>query len=543
MFPERASSGDVTYFAGHFPEVVVGASAPQTVGALILESGSTMTIRWASGIAFSSTDFERRSNLVDDPVLEFTGTALVAGATGRVTRTQMAQYAALGETFSLGLPWEALAVDDEAVGNTVSVPSTVNIDWVAVGVRVLVTHANGVLESFIVSFTADSITLNDAVGIIGDLGAEIMPVIQVLLDPEQTILRYSGDGQDAVEGNEDDVERWQIKAVAAVPGIVAAALYAELELSSVGGSGVMDDVVITAPQIGASGNLLTVTFVGDGGGLDYVETSGNALTYHFTPGVTTVGEMIGRIERSDFVVVTGPRTTDLLASGDAFGPVALAGGVDQLPVEMGQGITLATFAGSDAVARAVWDQPVVVQTTAQDSIQTRAPLTEIGYGRFAASAGSRLAWGRQMSIKQEIIEQWQWIKKFLWTVRGSWKKFWLPTWRNDLRWLESNTGTITVESGAASGDFFRWYPALRDCIQIEQDTTITYARISAAVDNGDGTITLTIVDASSAPVTLTADEVDRISWLETTRFSNDENSATFEGAQVSFTATGRVVRQ
>src|SRR3954468_10128341 len=112
MFPERPS-GDVTFFAGHFPEVVEApASVPATIGALILESGSTMTIRWPTGIAFSLIDKERRSNLHDDPILEFTGTALVASSTVLANRSLLAQHAANGEPFSLGLPWEGITVDD-----------------------------------------------------------------------------------------------------------------------------------------------------------------------------------------------------------------------------------------------------------------------------------------------------------------------------------------------------------------------------------------------------------------------------------------------
>jgi hypothetical protein len=530
MFPERPS-GDVTFFAGHFPEVVEApASMPATIGALILESGSTMTIRWPTGIAYSLIDKERRSNLHDDPILEFTGTALVASSTVLANRSLLAQHAANGEPFSLGLPWEGITVDDEAAGNVLFVPTTVNVDWVAIGVRVLVTHPeNGVLESFITAFTADSITLNDAPGDVGDLGADIMPVIQVLLDPQQTFARFTG---------ELDVERWDIKATAAVAGIVAAAAYAKLALVDVAGSGVLDTVVLIAPLIGSAGNALSVQFIGDAVESDYASISGNRLTYHFIPGVTTVGGAIGRIERTDFFVVTGDRTTDVITLADEFGPTNLAGGLDQLPVEMGQGATLTAFAG-----RPIWDRPINTPSTAQDSIQTRAPLVELGAKSFAAANGPTAAWGRQISLNREIFEQWQWVKKFLWTVCGSWRTFWLPTWRNDLRWLESNAGTITVESGAAAGDFFTWYPRLRDHLRIQQDTTETYVRISAAVDNGDGTITLNIVDENDNAVTLSADDVDRLSWLELTRFSSDAQAPQFTKAKVELNTTGRVVQQ
>lgn len=534
MFPEASG---MTFFAGHFP-IAQGGSQPVPIAALLLESGSTMTIKWSTGISGTLIGKERRANLQHDPVIELAGPALIASSTVREQRALLAQYAAAGEPFAIGLPWEGVPLKTRTTGTTLPVESTAELDWAHPGVRLIVAHptrTRGSISTYIVSTTADTIEVADAVGNVGELGAEIIPTIQCYLDPQQSFERFTGDS----DPEEGDVERWSIKATAAVPGIVAAAQFATLELADVDGSGVMDGVTISALEIGAAGNDLSIRFVGDAIGVDYAEVVGDLLIYHFIPGVTTVAGMMSRIERTDFVAMLGDRTSDVLTIDDEFGPTALSGGADQLPVEMGTGATLTTF-----LAKPVWDEPINVSVGAQDSVQTRAQIVQLGGSAFPATKGPKPDWGRQISARRDLCERWQWAKKFIWYTKGAWRSFWLPTWRNDLVWISKAAGTITITSGAAAGDFFKWYPAHRTTLQLEQeDGTITYAQITSAVDNGNGTITVSIADTSGTPITLSSSPVTLLSWLELTRFAEDDIRVTFQQGLFVFPNTGRVIQR
>lgn len=67
----------------------------------------------------------------------------------------------------------------------------------------------------------------------------------------------------------------------------------------------------------------------------YVEVSGNAVTVHYTPGTTTVGDvetLIGALSGDDDIIGvktagTGATGATVLQAGDAFGPTALSGGL------------------------------------------------------------------------------------------------------------------------------------------------------------------------------------------------------------------------
>lgn len=80
--------------------------------------------------------------------------------------------------------------------------------------------------------------------------------------------------------------------------------------------------------------LRTIKFVGDGSGTGSVATSANDWTFHFAPGTTTVGNArtaLAAAHDSDTgtIAFTGTWTdADVLASGDAFGPLPFVGGFD-----------------------------------------------------------------------------------------------------------------------------------------------------------------------------------------------------------------------
>lgn len=75
-----------------------------------------------------------------------------------------------------------------------------------------------------------------------------------------------------------------------------------------------------------------------------------------------------------------------------------------------------------------------------------------------------------------------------------------------------------------------------DRIQIlQEDGTITYAQILYSADNGDGTVTISIDE------TLSAEEIELISWLEVVRFESDQFQITYGANKLSFSAVARVV--
>lgn len=93
---------------------------------------------------------------------------------------------------------------------------------------------------------------------------------------------------------------------------------------------------------------------------------------------------------------------------------------------------------------------------------------------------------------------------------------WIPSYENDLQAVSKSGSTLTIESIGYS-QHYNLHSARRDVCFILNDGSFTCRRITDAVDNGDGTETLTFDD--SVP-TLT--DVDRVSWLKYCRLNGDE---------------------
>ena len=123
-----------------------------------------------------------------------------------------------------------------------------------------------------------------------------------------------------------------------------------------------------------------------------------------------------------------------------------------------------------------------------------------------------------------------------WPARSQ-RAFWLSTWRDDFTFVSKATNTVTVSTTDGS-DFFGWWPDQRQYLQIVQaDGTITRCKVTAAVDNGNGTATLTV------GVTLTSSAVTLVSWLELCRFESDDFSISWSGEGFQIEARARVVQQ
>lgn len=197
----------------------------------------------------------------------------------------------------------------------------------------------------------------------------------------------------------------------------------------------------------------------------------------------------------------------------------------------GNGAVLATHA-----TKSVFDRRINVPDTAGESLQAMNEVIDLG-GIPASVGQAQIAdWGRHVALRNKVGPEWQWVKKFFAAARGRQRSFWLPTWRKDLDPTASGVNTLTIEGPAdADGGFFAWYPT-KNAIQVVQaDGTVTRATITNAVDNTNGTITLTTgVTLSGSPITM-------VSWLELCHLESDELAVVFAGHQFSLQTIARVV--
>jgi hypothetical protein len=92
------------------------------------------------------------------------------------------------------------------------------------------------------------------------------------------------------------------------------------------------ETVLRAKQAGAGGNSISIAFVADGLGVGSLDQSGNALTFHYESGVTTVADFETAVAASTLIEIqtvdgTGGTLTD---PGDTFAASLFTGGVDRV---------------------------------------------------------------------------------------------------------------------------------------------------------------------------------------------------------------------
>jgi len=262
------------------------------------------------------------------------------------------------------------------------------------------------------------------------------------------------------------------------------------------------------------------------------------VVVHYEPGVTTMANLAALLVSSSYVILTGAWTgSDTIASGDAFGGTALSGGTTAAPV--GTGAWVLAYDGHP-----VWDRRLENAGTIADSIQAMTEILDMDGVPFAIGTADFPDWGRAVAIESNLQSEWQWFKLFMSTVLGRQRAFWLATWRDDLTYVSNPDATIVVSSTDGS-DLFAWWPAQRQHIQILQaDGTLTHLEIAGATDNGDGTITLDVIDLDGEGFgyTLSDSAVTMISWLELCRWESDSYDVTFTGASFAAQLVARVVR-
>jgi hypothetical protein len=455
----------------------------------------------------------------------------------------LAKFAAQGQPFQLALPFEEATLIADSVGAVVHVSDTTKLDWAVLGQRVAVVNVDEVTKLIVVAVPAivqavgsNTITLDVSPGNVGRTGGRIMPTVPVLLNPQQGFAKYPNP--------EPMVEAWAIDARRVSPfGFQQNGTNAFAALASATGGRFHDATAVSA-LAGAAGNGLSIQFTPDGPSPGAVTTSGGTVTFHYSPGVTTSAQAV--LALRPWFNFLGPVVPGTLGSPiDSFGPVALAGGVDQIYGYMGRGATVTVFDG-----RPVWDRGVQLSgATASDSIHAMTETIDIGAVFEDIGPANTSDWGRQVSLVSADPDEFQWLKAFLGTVQGRRRAFWMPTQVEDLVPVSLAPGVLVVSS--TEGDMFTWYPRLRDHVQVWlPDGTRIYVKIGSAIDNGDGTITITIALCSDAAyasggggATLTGDSVGMVSWMERCRLEQDQVDAAWKGATVTFDQQGRVVQQ
>lgn len=93
------------------------------------------------------------------------------------------------------------------------------------------------------------------------------------------------------------------------------------------------DTEIRARAGGTGGNNISIALVADGAGVGSLTASGNALTFHFQSGVTTVANFETAVAASDLIEIKAAGTgANVFAAGDAEPATLLTGGTNQVLV-------------------------------------------------------------------------------------------------------------------------------------------------------------------------------------------------------------------
>ena len=213
-----------------------------------------------------------------------------------------------------------------------------------------------------------------------------------------------------------------------------------------------------------------------------------------------------------------------------------------VPETMGTGA--AAFTTLDGLT--VLDRQPVTPDMAQEQNQAGIALidfgavVEVNTGRTVADIGrSHAFWYRTAAERQ-------WWKAFFYAARGQQVSFLVPTWLDDLTvHTQPNSTALIVYADDDRGDYVSYWEdsTAHLWLQFEMDDgTVLHRIIESAVDNLDGTNTLTLnasIDASGANP-----DISRISFMERCRLAGD--SVTFEHGSsglVTFPLAFTVVQQ
>lgn len=466
---------------------------------VLLENGYTVTLNYRTDVVKTASGVESsRTAVLDSPKEQYAGQAILVGDVPVEIRTLMAEYAASGGQFLLPLPHEETTCS--VSGTTATVPSTSRLDWINPGQRVVVTDDETFVLAVVQSATDTTIVLDTAPGISG----RIMPVRQVLLEPQQEFPRWPV-----------NAEAWSIQARAAIFGFATET--ASLALGPITDSAGLENATIVSR---AFGKTPFVTMVDTGTPLAMSELP-NAIIIVYDSGTTTITELHDLLQQATTVSPGGTWGSGTLQAGDAFNNQQLSGGTETGPV--GRGATLTEYASLP-----VWDYSLVVEDTAADGVHAMTTIVDFGAVPYAIGESDQPDWYRSIRIEAGQHDDWQWLKLFLSTVKGRQGSFWLPTWRADLGYVSHVGADVTV-----TGEVSKWWPRHREHVQVVQaDGTVTYAQITAVAGQ--------VITLSES---LSASAVEMISWLERCRFEQDEFQVVFGEQGFELDTVARVHRQ
>jgi len=205
--PWRAAYMPAVFSPQHFITPVTPPTpgfGPQGVATLELglEPGTKITYSWPTAIFKSYNGNEQRISLGAIPRIKIEGVAFLHDTQSRDVRSALMRYAAQGSVFLLGMSNEEVRVAVDSVNTTITLNSTRNVDWLQVGQRALVvagddTSVSVVIQSVSSPTTVEIATFNSSgsptfgvLGSIGLAGARFMPLLQVVLEPQQGFARY-----------------------------------------------------------------------------------------------------------------------------------------------------------------------------------------------------------------------------------------------------------------------------------------------------------------------------------------------------------------
>lgn len=517
------------FWDGHFPDAAEAAETPtvppSTPGgvaalALRLEAGLKVTYEWQTDIFKSYDGKEMRAALLDDPRESYDGNALLTGADVLSTRGALATHAANGAIFSLALPYEATTIG-AVNGSDLSLQgATTSLDWAVTGQRVLILRgAGGDLDTataVIQSVAASGILVDDLTGLDAVVeGAVVMPLVPVLLEPEQHFGRYRSGS-----------ERWQLTAraagfgfpISAVPGELTKAFTATSATFRAATPGITVAMQLEVLAIGAI--VLSVT----------PGTGGDFNLFVQVPIGTTLEQLNTALAGSGLIVMLGSFNPAAVILGpQGFALTTFIGAIEAGYSEMGAGGVVTQLLG-----RPLWDRKLENPSTITDSIHTMTDRVDLGGVPLGVVEAEIPDWGRHLRYTSN---DWQWFKAFMAAVKGRWKSFYLPTGRTDLIAM-ANATAATLLVDATQGDYEMWVARGYSVLEVVQGGVSRFVQATSSSEAG-GVLTLGVTG-----VALVAAAVERISWCELVRLERDEIEVTWDASKnFNVALTARVVQQ
>lgn len=199
---------------------------------------------------------------------------------------------------------------------------------------------------------------------------------------------------------------------------------------------------------------------------------------------------------------------------------------------MGAGAFVNSYA-----SRPIFDRGIVADDVIADSVQSMAEILDFGAVPLGVGSATTPDWGRRIVFRSSDVDDWQWFKAFIATVRGANRAFWLPSYREDLE-VVSNAGdelTVLDVSHEGAGDPLVWYPDLRQHVELmKADDSIQRVQLTAVHDNLDGTLTF------QASTTITGTVV-AAAWIDLCRLEKDDVTVTWHGDGFTVAIDARAV--